>query len=223
VSAERLLTELRALDIRLFVEDDRLRCSAPKGRLTRELEQRIAVQKLELIQALQTSTSQSVAIPRRSALESNLPLSFAQERFWFLQNLEPETTDYNITAYQCVGTSVDVVTLELALHAVVNRHEALRTNFPEKDGSPTQIVHEKRYPDLIVHDFSDLQPSEVPAAFDFVVETLSKQKFDLANEPLLRVALVRSSEREHRVVLTMHHIVCDAWSIGIFFAELATS
>lgn len=223
MSAELLLTELRALDIRLFVEDNRLRCSAPKGRLTRELEQRIAVQKSELIQALQASAFEAPSIPRRSISEGSLPLSFAQERFWFLQNLEPEATSYNITAQLCVATSVDAITLELAIRAVVNRHEILRTNFPERDGSPTQVIHEKRYPELIIHDCSNLQSSEMTAAVDSVAEKFSKQKFDLASDPLLRVALIRGSEYEHRIVLTMHHIICDAWSIGIFFAELKTA
>jgi amino acid adenylation domain-containing protein len=223
VSAELLLSELRALDIRLFVENNRLRCSAPKGGLTRALEQRIAAQKSELIQALQASTSKATSIPRRPVSENNLPLSFAQERFWFLQNLDPETSNYNITAYQCVVTPVDVITLELALGAVVSRHEILRSNFPERDGSPAQIIHEQRYPELVVHDFSHLQPSEMTTAVDSAIERLSNQKFDLASEPLLRVALIRGSEHEHRIVLTMHHLVCDAWSIGIFFGELKTA
>ena len=223
MSAELLLSELRALNIRLFVEDSRLRCSAPKGSLTRELEQRIAVQKTELIEVLKASTSQTTSIPRQPVSENNLPLSSAQERFWFLQNLEPETTNYNITAYQCVVAPVDVITLELALRAVVDRHEILRTTFPERDGSPAQIIHEQRYPELVVHDFSHLQPSELGAAIDSAIENLSKRRFDLASDPPLRVALICGSEHEHRIALTMHHIVCDAWSIGIFFAELNTA
>ena len=117
MSAEQLLSELRALDIRLFVDGDRLRCSAPKGRLTNELEKRIAAHKPELILALRPSASQTLAIPRRTVPGASAPLSFAQERFWFLQSLDPESTAYNITACQRVFAPVDAPLLESASSA----------------------------------------------------------------------------------------------------------
>ena len=105
MSAETLLSELQALDIRLSVEGDQLRCNAPKGQLTQELGQRIAAHKSELIQALTPTNSQRLSMPRRPVLGADIPLSFAQERFWFLQNLEPDTTAYNITACRHVGVA----------------------------------------------------------------------------------------------------------------------
>ncbi|HEY1580407.1 MAG TPA: amino acid adenylation domain-containing protein [Terracidiphilus sp.] len=222
MSVELLLSELRTLDIRLSVEGDQLRCSAPKGRLTKELEQRIAANKSILIQTFRNSTSTAHSIPRRPAAGATLPLSFAQERFWFLQNFEPDSTAYNITAFRRVFAHVDASQLEFALHAVVDRHEILRTNFLEVDGSPTQVIRQQMYPELAIYDISHLQPSEQAAASDSVIEKLSKQTFDVAGEPLLRVALLRESEQESRIVLTMHHIICDAWSIGIFFTEMTT-
>jgi amino acid adenylation domain-containing protein len=219
-SADRLFLELRALDIRLFLDGDRLRCSAPKGRLTKELEQRIASQKADLIGALRDSKSQSLTIRRRSARDVTTPLSFAQERFWFLQSLAPESTDYNITACQHVFASVDVTALESAVRAVVTKHEILRTNFPELDGSPTQVVREELFPEIAIHNLDYLGAVERATTIEGRIQELTKHRFDLAAESLLRVAIIRLAEQEHLLVLTAHHIICDGWSIGIFFAEV---
>ncbi len=223
LSTEQLLSELRTLDIRLSVDGDRLRCSAPKGRLTRELEEKIAAHKLELLFALRDPSPQNSVIARRSDHGAAVPLSFAQERFWFLQSLDPESTDYNITAFQRVSAPVDATALESAFDSMQQRHEILRTNFLESDGSLTQVVHQKVSPELTIHDLRHLTPSEQPAAVQSLLRQLSKKPFDLAEGPLLRIALIRLSDQDQRIVLTIHHIICDAWSIGIFFAELKSS
>lgn len=220
VSIEQLLSDLRTLDIRLSVEGEQLRCNAPKGRLTKELEQRIAANKSTLIQTFRNSTVTNGSIPRRARSGTSLPLSFAQERFWFLQNFEPDSTAYNITAVRQISTPVDATRLEFALQALVNRQEILRTNFLEVDGSPTQVVRQELCPELTIYDLSHLPPQEKAKASDSAIEKLAKEKFDLVSDPLLRVALIRRSEQDHSIVITMHHIICDAWSIGIFFTEL---
>jgi amino acid adenylation domain-containing protein len=220
VSVELLLSELQVLDIRLSVEGDQLCCNAPKGQLTQELGQRIAAHKPELIRALSTANSQTLSISRRSVAGANFPLSFAQERFWFLQNLDPDTTTYNITACLHVAVPVDTQALRFAIRAVIDKHQVLQTSFPELDGSPVQAIREGVYPDLAVHDFGEFDAAARAMALNSVVEAASTQKFDLLTGPLLRIALVRFSGQGQCVVLTMHHIICDAWSIGIFFAEM---
>jgi amino acid adenylation domain-containing protein len=222
VSADLLLSELQALNIRLWVEGDRLRCSAPKGSLTDELGQRIAAHKSELIHALSTSGFKTFPIPWRSPGDTMVPLSFAQERFWFLQNLEPDTTAYNITAYRHVSTPLDTNALQFALRALIDKHEMLRTTFPGVDGVPIQLVHQASYPELTVRDFGPLQGEARTAALHSVVEEFATLKFDLLHGPLLRIALVRFSDHDQCVVVCLHHILCDAWSIGIFFAELGS-
>jgi amino acid adenylation domain-containing protein len=223
LSTEQLLTELRTLDIRLSVDGDRLRCSAPKGRLTRELEEKIAAHKLELLFALREPSPQNSAFPRSSSSRVTVPLSFAQERFWFLQSFDPESTDYNIIAFQRVPAPVDAKALESALDSMLQRHEILRTNFLESDGSLTQVVRQKISPELTIHDLCHLTPSVQPSAIESLLSRLAKQPFDLADGPLLRVALIRVSDQDQRIVLVIHHIISDAWSIGIFFAELKAS
>ncbi len=223
MSAEQLLSELRALDIRLFVDEERLRCNAPKGRLTDDLEKRIAAHKPELIRALRAAAPEPVAILRRPVRSAGLPLSFAQERFWFLQNLDPESTAYNITAYQRVFARVDAPTLDAALNAALQRHEILRSSFPEQDGAPAQVVRQEISAELAIHDLGDVAESAKTPAVEALIHELSRCKFDLARDPLLRATLIRLSEQDHLVVLTMHHIVCDGWSVGILFGELKAS
>ena len=159
-------------------------------------------------------------MPRRPVLGADIPLSFAQEGFWFLQNLEPDTTAYNITACRHADMPVDTDALRFALRAVIDKHEVLRTSFPEVNGVPVQVIREGVYPEIAVHDFGELDRTARTAALNSVAEASSTQKLDLLAGPLLRIALVRFSAEDQCVVLTMHHILCDAWSIGIFFREL---
>src|SRR5579875_1844859 len=127
VTVEHLLSELRTLDIRLYVEGDRLRCSAPRGCLTAEIEQEIAALKPQLLQVLRPASASPLQIPKRTLTEAGAPLSFAQERFWFLQNLDPESADYNITARRRFSDRLDASQLQKALEAVMDRHAVLRT------------------------------------------------------------------------------------------------
>jgi amino acid adenylation domain-containing protein len=221
LNAEQLLSELRTLDIRLFVEGETLRCSAPKGALTSSIEKRITALKLELIDALRSPAAQTTTIPRRSGSE-DLPLSLAQERFWFLQAFDPDSTAYNLTATYRIPGPVNGDALQSALRAVIERHEILRTYFPENDGSPSQVIRESFKPELSIRDFAHLGPEAKQAAVDSTIQELSRHKFDLAAEPPLQVVLVRLGEREEIVAVAVHHILCDAWSMGIFFADLRT-
>ena len=219
VNAEKLLSELRTLDIRLFVDGELLRCSAPKGVLTGSLEKRIAALKPDLIKALRSSAAQTIPIPRRPR-SGSLPLSLAQERFWFLQAFDPDSTAYNLTATYRIPGPVQENALQSALHAVIERHEILRSYFPETDGNASQLIQESPTADLSVHDFAHFGAEDRQAAVDSTIQDLSRHRFNLAAGPPVRLALIRSGEQEDMVALAVHHILCDAWSIGIFFAEL---
>jgi amino acid adenylation domain-containing protein len=220
VNAEQFLSELRTLDIRLTVDGDRLRCSAPEGRLTKDLEQRIQSSKHELLQALGALPRAESEIPRRPDARGLLPLSFAQERFWFLQNFDPETTAYNITATLPLFGQVDIDALRWALREVVLRHEILRTCFPEERGFPVQVVSDEAAPFVDLWDGEHLPEAERRPAMDAATREESQQRMDLQRGPLLRVKLLRASDEEQCLVLTVHHIICDAWGIGILLSEL---
>jgi amino acid adenylation domain-containing protein len=222
VKIEQLLSKLQTLDIQISVEGERLRCSVPKGRLSSELEHEIVAHKAELIGAIRAINRRSV--PRRESQSSEpFPLSFAQGRFWFLQNLDPKSTAYNITAMRRLAVTVDCVALESAFQLVQSRHEILRAVFPELDGAPAQVVRRQPLARLRVFDFSTLDKQQNVGRVDAAIRDLSGEHFDLAQGPLLRLALVKTEAGEALIVLVAHHIVCDAWSLGIFFSELLSA
>ncbi len=150
------------------------------------------------------------------------PLSFAPERLWFLDQLQPDSPFYNIAAAVQLEGTLHVAALERGLQTIIDRHEALRTTFARIDWQPMQIVH----PTLQLHmeqiDLT-LHPAEQR---DCLAQELAiaeaRQPFNLSTGPLLRVKLVRLGELRHMLLITMHHIISDGWSISIFVHELAT-
>ncbi|HEX5725480.1 MAG TPA: condensation domain-containing protein, partial [Longimicrobiaceae bacterium] len=150
-----------------------------------------------------------------------LPLSFAQERLWFLDRLEPGSTTYNIPAAWRLGGALDEAALERALGEVVRRHEALRTVLAEADGSPVQVIAPFGGFALPVEDLSGLGETDREAAVRRRVREEARRAFDLSAGPLFRAALLRLGAEDHVLLLSMHHIVSDGWSMGVLFRELS--
>ncbi|HEX7240317.1 MAG TPA: condensation domain-containing protein, partial [Longimicrobiaceae bacterium] len=146
-----------------------------------------------------------------------LPLSFAQERLWFIDRLEPGSAVYNIPVAWRLGGELDVEALERALGEIVRRHETLRTTFAEVDGSPVQVIAPFGGFALPVEDLSDLSE----AALRRRAREEAARPVDLAAGPLFRAALLRVGAEDHVLLLTMHHIVSDGWSMGVLFRELS--
>jgi len=158
-------------------------------------------------------------IPRRQQ-EKALPLSFAQQRLWFLDQLEPGSAAYNIsTAFRHNG-ALDLVALNRAINVVVSRHEILRTSFSTADREPVQVIDETLICDLPFVDVRDLPADNRQAEVRRLATENARRPFDLAKAPLFRLCLVRLGETEHILLLTIHHIVSDAWSLDIFFREM---
>ncbi|MGB7132073.1 MAG: amino acid adenylation domain-containing protein, partial [Candidatus Sulfotelmatobacter sp.] len=148
------------------------------------------------------------------------PASFAQQRLWFLDQLEPGTAAYNLPrAFRIVG-SLDVDSLARAFHIVVQRHECLRTVFESVDGQARQIVLPELEVPLLVVDLSHVPEQERRQAALRIAGEEGKKPFDLTHGPLFRTLLLRLKADEHILVLVMHHIVTDGWSIAILFGEL---
>ncbi|HEX6911460.1 MAG TPA: amino acid adenylation domain-containing protein, partial [Longimicrobium sp.] len=150
-----------------------------------------------------------------------LPLSFAQERLWFLARLEPESTVYNLPAALRLRGPLDTGALERALGGVVRRHEALRTTFDQADGAPLQVVAPFAGFSLPVDDLSVIRADarEREAARRAADE--AARPFDLAAGPLFRARLLRLGAEDHLLLVTMHHAVSDGWSMGVLFRDLA--
>ncbi|MET0624306.1 MAG: condensation domain-containing protein, partial [Pyrinomonadaceae bacterium] len=152
--------------------------------------------------------------------ERPLPLSFAQQRLWFLQMLEPNSSAYNIPAAVRLLGALDVAALERSLSEVVRRHEALRTTFHLVDAQPVQRVAPAQEVRLPFTDLQGLPAQEREAHARQLITAEAQRPFDLAAGPLLRAGLLKLDEEEHVALLTMHHIVSDGWSIEVLVKEL---
>lgn len=161
-------------------------------------------------------------VPDNGRQNGNLPLSFGQQRLWFLGQLESESTTYNIPGAMCINGLLNITALESSLNEILRRHEALRTRFIEKEGSPVQIIDEsvtvnikrldlKTYPE-------DVQEKKIKS----IAADEAEQPFDLKTDQLVRVVLIELDKERFVLFFTMHHIVSDGWSTGILSRELAT-
>lgn len=158
-----------------------------------------------------------VEIPRR-ADDGPALLSFAQQRLWFHEQLEPGQPTYNVPIAVTLGGPLDVAALEASLHAIAQRHAILRTTFTAVDGEPMQIVTPAVDVPLTVMEAQSLPDAGIKA--DLAAE--ARVPFDLGQGPLWRARLLRLDETEHILQLTFHHIVFDGWSLSVFFRELST-
>lgn len=159
--------------------------------------------------------------PRKTA--ENPPLSFAQQRLWFLDQLVPDSSVYHVPELIRLKGPVDVALLEHSLNEIVRRHEALRTTFPESGGKPLQVILPSLVLSLTIADLRKLAKGEEREALvQQLARAEARQPFDLRVGPLIRATLLRITEQEHVLLLDMHHIICDGWSLGVLFAEMTT-
>ncbi|MFP2902408.1 amino acid adenylation domain-containing protein, partial [Corallococcus sp. 4LFB] len=156
----------------------------------------------------------------RATHEGPLPLSFAQQRLWLLDQLQPEDASYNLPAALQLTGHLDVEALRRAFEALVARHEALRTTFHEHQGQPTQRIHAPAAWTLPLTDLSSLPEDQRENEARKLADEEARRPFRLATGPLLRSALVRLAEGSHLLLVTMHHIVSDGWSMGVLVREL---
>jgi amino acid adenylation domain-containing protein len=157
-----------------------------------------------------------VLVPRTE----ELPLSFAQQRLWFLDQLEPGSAAYNLPGALRLCGPLDVVALERSLNTIVARHEALRTSFPTHDGQPHQQITPTLHVALPVIELSAVPQATREAEVRDHVLREAQQPFDLATGPLLRTAVLRLTPEEHVLLVTLHHSIADGWSLGVFIREL---
>lgn len=149
----------------------------------------------------------------------HMPLSFGQERLWFLEQLVPGNPFYNTLSPVRLSGNLKISVLKKAINAVVQRHEALRTTFITVKAEPCQVIHPHLTVELPVLELSDKESahSEVME----IVKAEAEKPFDLTQGPLIRALLLRLSEDESLLLITMHHIVSDAWSVGVLIYELS--
>jgi len=175
----------------------------------------------ERVEEAQRNASGVQAPPIRPvSRDRELPLSFAQQRLWFLDQLEPNSPFYNLPEAVRLSGPLDETTLIRSLNEVVRRHEALRTTFPTVNGQPRQVIAPALTLALPVVDLSDLPAADAEAEVARQARTEAQTPFNLAAGPLIRGRLLRLSSTEHIILLTMHHIVGDDWSSSVLVQEI---
>jgi amino acid adenylation domain-containing protein len=162
---------------------------------------------------------QDNTIPRRATQDAP-PLSFAQQRLWFLDQFEPNSATYNIPWAVRLQGSLDTAALHHAVNALVARHETLRTTFSVDDDDPKQVIAEKLTLPLPVIDLQSWPESHREAEAERLATVEAQRPFDLARGPLVRVQLLQLGAADSLLLFTMHHIISDGWSMGVCFREL---
>ncbi|MCP4666251.1 MAG: non-ribosomal peptide synthetase, partial [Deltaproteobacteria bacterium] len=161
-------------------------------------------------------------LPREGDLpREGVPLSFAQQRLWFVDQFQPGSPMYNLPSPVRVSGRLDAAVLARSLNEIVRRHEALRTSFRNAGGQPVQKIAPALELKLPRIDLRRLAPSTRESEARRLATAEARRPFDLCRGPLLRATLLRLAGEEHAVLLTMHHIVSDGWSMGVLIRELA--
>jgi len=192
-----------------------------------ELEKAVETFKLQKKAAHETEVMASSGHPDIPPLEpqprpERLPLSYAQQRLWFIDQLQGASTEYNVPNAFHLRGKLDQEALAQALSTIVQRHECLRTHFPKIDGEPVQAISPIQPVDLPTKDLSGFDEAERQHKLDELLRREWNEPFDLASGPVYRVILIKLSEQHHVLLRTFHHIVSDGWSEGVFNYELMT-
>ena len=217
---KEFLSELAALDIKLWLEENDLYCDIPEEIFTPEIHTQLSARKAEIINFLQNSHFKP--IPQSPRNDKPLTLSWAQERLWFLDQFQGQSATYNIPAAVRVSGNLDINALEQALSEIVRRHEVLRTSFRNINGTPIQVINPETTIDVDLVDLQQHPEQERQTLVQQLVTQITTTSFDLEVSPLLRCSLLQLDTTEHVLLLTMHHIISDGWSMGVFIQELSS-
>jgi amino acid adenylation domain-containing protein len=218
-----LISELRRQDVKLWLDGDRLRYRAGKDSLNPELIAQLKDQKVEIINFLRSMKVQtgSQIPPLVSAdRQQNLPLSFGQQRLWFVHQFEPSSSANNVPVTVRLTGNLSISALVESLHEIVMRHEVLRTSFPLVDGNPVQSIAPDFPKSLPIVDLSALSPAERQDEARRISAIESRKPFDLEHGPIVRFMLIKFDDRDCLLIRNMHCIICDGASCDLFYEEL---
>ena len=218
---EQFLSDLYRQEVQLWAEGDRLRCNAPEAVLTDDLSAQLQARKAEILAFLRQHEPIVPATIQPAPRTGPLPVSFAQQRLWFLEQMQQEGAVYNIPLAIQVQGFLDEAAFSQSFNALIERHEALRTRFITIDGQPMQAVIAPEPITIEQRDLRSLVPSEQEAEVRQQAIAAAQTRFDLAQAPLLRVTQLQLAELKSVVLLTMHHSIADGWSMEVLLQELA--
>ena len=192
--------------------------------IAKKLKNLSAKKRIALIKLLSKEGIDPLKLPIVPAIrESNrFPLSWAQERLWFLYQLEGENTTYNEQVAVRIAGNLELNAFQQALSEIVRRHEVLRTSFQNVNGTPIQVIDPEATLNIKVVDLQQHSATERETVLQQQAQIEATTPFDLEIAPLIRCNLLQLDAREYVLLLTMHHIVSDGWSMGVFIQELSS-
>jgi amino acid adenylation domain-containing protein len=221
------MSDLRGRGVMLWADGDQLRCRAPKGTLTPELTIELKERKADILEYLRHAGESAVGLADEDPITrvppgESLRLSFSQQRLWFLDRLEGRSPAYNMPLAARLEGPLNREALQHALDEIMRRHRVLRSNFAAGDGEPMVVIRERAECPLAYFDSTYDSCESDPGRLErrLMLEE-AERCFDLETDVLIRAALHRVGETSHLLFVTMHHIVSDGWSLGIFTRELA--
>ncbi|MEH1807642.1 amino acid adenylation domain-containing protein [Nostoc sp.] len=185
-----------------------------EGMSTRSLATKILAQ-------LTTDALPSISLTKHEKNPSIQPLSFGQQGLWFINQLTPDSPTYNIPIVISLKGCINLAILQDSLNEIIRRHEVLRTSFTVIDGQPAQVINQAPPLILAVEDLRSLSESDRPQEAQRLATEFAQQPFDLSAQSLLRAKILQLSEKNYHLIITLHHIIADGWSIGILIKEIA--
>jgi len=217
-STRELLDVLRRKDINIRVDGDQLRLDAPEGVLTPELREQVRERKQEVLaflrQAQQEKATPVDAPLVRASRDEPIPLSFGQQRLWFLQQMEPRSTAYNLQSRLTLAGERDLKRIRDVLDALVLRHEIFRTTYDMVHGKLSQVIHPSVAWNATEVDLTGRSTDDVDAELARYARAEVLKPFDLSSGPVLRAVLFQLPENRVSVIITIHHIATDGWSLA---------
>jgi len=216
----QFLNRLQSLNIKIWLEDEKIRFRAPADSFTDTLKAELTERKAELVTLLRQRQSVREPMLVRASRDVPIPLTFAQQRLWFLDQLHPGVPAYNVYDATEIAHEIDLPALRRAVNELFRRHELLRTSFPAVDGVPIQRIAPPSQVPVPVVDISRLPLGERMAEAQRLAWEEARVSFDLAHGPLLRISLIKLDTARYLWLLTIHHIVSDDWSKKLLNQEL---
>ena len=224
MSITELLKTLEAHNIQISEADGKLKTTAPKGAISQEIGFQIKANKQALLEFIERRKSQRqkeiFQTIKMAPPAEDYPLSFAQQRLWFIDRMEGSSSKYNMPSAFRLRGRLDIQALERCFNTIVERHQVLRTTFIEKEGNPRQCIGEvqKVIPTQVV--LTHLQGVEQEAAVKQLVQEEAHKPFDLSQDLMLRYQVLKLAEDHHIILFTMHHIASDGWSLNVLVQEI---
>ncbi|RYG34320.1 MAG: hypothetical protein EON93_08260, partial [Burkholderiales bacterium] len=216
-AAEALLGRLEERGVKLQLEGEALRVSAPKGVLDDRLRAELTANKPALIALLRAMMPSAVS---RVSREGVLPVSAAQQRLWFLDQVEPGNAAYNIVGAMRLRGPLNVAALSGAFEDLISRHDSLRTRIGERNGAPLLEISDEARAQVEFRDLSAKPAVDAERGVLDIAAELGRTGFDMAKGPLSRLVLIKLANEHYALVSGIHHIVSDGWSLRLMLTEI---